>query len=238
MGRQASAASRSQKWQVAGGRNNEVAADAPSEDENCAASTRIPSSGGSSPSPSELGRQAAPGSKKASGVEFSKEELAARDRWADVESDGEEVKVDDGWNAASGKKSKSTKPAQKTRVAKADPPARAVEAPRQGAAKQPEKSVPAYKAPKQKSVAHVDHYWEESSWDHYGSSGRGGHAWSTSGSRGGGWDEGGWGQKAEARSAKTDFRKGQGRGVVKEKNESFKRGPHVAVNMDSSRLAW
>lgn len=268
MGRQATAASRNaQKWQVAGSRN-ESAVDMPSEDEH-GGSTRIPSSGGASPSASstELGRQAtatdaaradAPFHKTAEQIQKEKDERA---RWADVESDGEEAEVfngeyrnaarnePEGW-ATVGKKPKNGKPPhpQKTRAVKADPtpPApRPPEAPRQAAAKRAEEktSAAAYRPPKhEKSTAREDHYWEASSW---GSSGRGGDAWSSSKRGGSTWDEGSWSKKSEVRSAgypkadfpKADFRGGNARGL-KEKNESFKRGPQVAVNMDSSRLAW
>jgi hypothetical protein len=105
-------------------------------------------------------------------------------------------------------------------------------------------SVP-YRPPKpdtrQQAVVHHDrHYdsshlysWEASSW---GASGSG---WkSSSKAHGTSWDEGTWDRKQDAhRSApKADSRKGRGGG--KDKSESFKRGPAVTTNMDSSRLAW
>lgn len=244
MGRQASAASRNaQKWQVAGGRANEASAEFPSEDEH-GGSTRISSSGGASPSASssELSRQANLGADTAHNWSrpLTKEEVAERARWADVESDGEEVRVFEGeykreadsWASASGKKSKSVRPPpQKARPAKPEP---APPAPRQAASKQPvsAKQTP-YRPAKEDSrhsAGYDDHYgWEASSW--------GISAWSTSAKRGGGWSEGSW-STHEVHSSKADYRKGHGKGGFKEKNESFKNGPQVSVNMDSSRLAW
>lgn len=238
----------------------------------------MPSSGGASPSASstELGRQgpfaattdasAADAAqdamwekKSAAQIQKEKEERA---RWADVESDGEEVIVFHGehrnagraegevW-ATVGKKAKNGK----TRSVPAPPPPRPSEFPR----KQPEDTAKAasapYRPPKgpaRQAAVRAEHYdssngyrWETSSWGSLGrggdtwssskaSSGRGGDSWSSATRGGSTWDEGSWGQKSEARAPKADFCRGRG----KEKNESFKRGPQVAVNMDSSRLAW
>lgn len=245
MGRQASAASRNaQKWQVAGRGNESGPLDMPSEDEH-SGSTRLPSSDGASP-------RATSGEglwdKFAAETQKEKDD---RERWADVESDGEEVKVFDGdyrncavdsWTSAKGK-SKGGKASQKTRGYKADPPPpRAIEAPRQAAVKQPQAATKAsqpYRAPKQ-DIRHnapgdrynEPHYdqWAASSWS---GSGRGSHGWSNA-NNGSKWDEGSW--KNQKSEVKADFHKGHGSG--KEKNESFKRGPQVTVNMDRSRLAW
>jgi hypothetical protein len=74
--------------------------DTPSEDEH-GGSTRMPSSGGDSSSTSSVGRHAA------KDTEDTKE---SRERWADVESDGEEVVVFDGrhWKSASGAQKESS----------------------------------------------------------------------------------------------------------------------------------
>jgi len=213
-GSQASAASRTvQKWQVASNRNESVA-DMPSEDEH-GGSTRMPSSGGASPSASsaELGRQTTfTDNSKKTAAEIQKEK-DDRARWADVESDGEDRDVEvskggyrnsagDSWETR-GKKSKGAKPTTKARIGKMDlpppcPPPN--EAPRQ--VRQAEKE--SYRPPKQAdpprserpSNAYLDSCYESSkraeysntSWDDasWGSAARGGgQSWSSS-KRGGG----------------------------------------------------
>lgn len=245
MGRHATASSRSQKWQVAGNRNSEatseVRVERPSEEKVAGGSTPT-----SSPSCAAL---------------ISKSE--DRERWADiaVESDGEQVVEFDGkhygddaydpkgegWSV-SGKRAGRMRPKTRAeRAAKADPPAPpvvarttrdAIASSRQTTAKQAEVApapVP-YRPPKSDSrKTQQDHYessnahhWEASSW---GTSGSG---WkSSSKTHGSTWESGTWDQKQDAHRS-SDSRKHRG----KEKNESFKRGPMVATNMDASRLAW
>jgi len=146
MARQATAtrSAGAQKWQVARPAENGQQADAPSEDEH-GGSTRIPSSGGASPSASstELGQQrGGPGASNRLGAQDGFDETPTsktqeaqkekddRARWADVESDGEEVIVfegehknagmdagkveDDGWATVPGKKPKNAKPKPRT----------------------------------------------------------------------------------------------------------------------------
>lgn len=232
MGRQVNGASRTaQKWQVAGNRGTESAADNPSEDEH-GGSTRMPSSGGASPSASstELGRQAsnatatdasgvaAANAEKKSAAQIRKER-EDRARWADVESDGEEVTVfpgyehrntgrtePEGW-ATVGKKDRAKgrgkgdiAPASKTRAAKADiapaaPRSWATEAPRQAAAKQhlekkwEETAYEAYRPPRHETMRQ-SHYESSSAHRWEASSwGRGADTWSSSKRGGGG---GGW----------------------------------------------
>jgi len=130
------------------------------------------------------------------------------------------------------------------------------------------KTTPAYRPPKQQQEpprqnAFLDSCFESAnkrydapSWDasSWGSSARGGgQSWSSDkkGCGGSAWDEGAWSQKAESWSQKAEARAppkapapapvadfGGSRRGGKEKNESFKRGPHVTTVMDSSRLAW
>lgn len=253
------------KWQVASGGR-----DVPSEDER-SASTRLPDSNGASPSASstELGRQAPCATAENSASQFAKsdaelqKEKEDRARWADVESDGEEVEAFDGqyrnaaraevdgWGTAGGgKKSKNGKP----RPAKAEPlpPApRPPPAPRQAPAKQPQETKGGYggkgggKQEARQAKVREEHWeasWESSAWgrdDSWSSSKKGGSSWATDKRGGSSWDEGGWSAAAPAPEpartikATADF-KGRGGG----KNESFKRGPSVAVNMNSSRLDW
>jgi hypothetical protein len=186
-----------------------------------------------------------------------------RERWADidVESDGEQVIFDskygddaqdhkgDGW-ATSGKKAGRLRPkARSERAVKPDPPAPPAAArttrdtfasSRQASTKQAEVApapVP-YRPPKAdvRKTASQDHHYESSSHWEASSWGTSGSGWkSSSKAKDSYWDSGTWDQKDTHRSS--DSRGGKHRGG-KEKNESFKRGPTVATNMDASRLAW
>lgn len=251
MGRHATASSRSaQKWQVAGNRNSDsssevvrVAVDRPCE-EKVATRPSEEKVGGSTPTASPT-----------SATLISKSE--DRERWADIdiESDGEPVEFDgkyygdegkgDGWSV-SGKRGGRIRPKVRERAAKPDPPAPSVSArptreafapSRQASTKAEVSSTPTpYRPPKgdSRKTSQQDHHYESSSNHHWEASswGTSGSGWkSSSKSHGSSWDSGTWDQKQDRSS---DSHKHRG----KQKNESFKRGPSVATNMDASRLAW
>jgi len=159
-----------------------------------------------------------------------------------------------GWGTVGQKKGKGGRqpPPKPFKATKADPPPsahRAVEA-HDAHRKQPDYTAKTasvaytpsrHERTKERDYGHYSHSWEDSSW---GASSKGGGAWSSSATRGGsGWDEGGWGHRTEARSKNDFFRdKSNDRPkndfFRKDRNESFKHGPQVSVNMDRSRLAW
>lgn len=190
MGKAAGEGAKTQKW---------------GSDDERSESTRVSDDISPSASSAELGA-------KVKTNRFTKEELAARGRWADVESDGEDRnrKDNDGWT--SGKK-KSGKAASKGSAQEAKAPV-----------KQPE----AYRAPKQQPKPEkVESGWGASSWSEESWGG----SWSKKSGKGGGgwWEESSWDKPSKG--------KGKG-GGKKEKNEHFKWGPTVGVAMDRSRLAW